>query len=221
MALVLPFQFGPGRIGSLALLVQLASDRKLLGNSRGVFLWLLKERRISRRFLMRLPLTVRWTDEIGRRRSRNGVARSELARPLFPFAQRIEERFAGRDCDDPAARTDPGGAGSRPLPGPRAAQQPGEFRRNGRGGRDRTIRIHAERRKRRITSSYPDPAEMGEKRPGGSGPSAGAARLFYCRALHRPFPDEACTFRQPARHFTVQSNSRLGVVCFGPTRPTW
>ncbi|HUJ30859.1 MAG TPA: PilZ domain-containing protein [Candidatus Acidoferrum sp.] len=63
---------GPTRIDAFALLVQNASNRNLVGNlgahvfasSGGWCPVSLKERRASRRFLMRLPLTVRWTDEL-------------------------------------------------------------------------------------------------------------------------------------------------------------
>ncbi|HEX4076100.1 MAG TPA: PilZ domain-containing protein [Candidatus Acidoferrales bacterium] len=52
-----------GRIGSIALLARMARGLTLHGQSRGTKPVASKERRTSRRFLMRLPLTVRWTDE--------------------------------------------------------------------------------------------------------------------------------------------------------------
>lgn len=62
---VLLYQRGHGEIGPLALLAEIERALILNGQLEDVkeFLVSLKERRISRRFLMRLPLTVRWTDE--------------------------------------------------------------------------------------------------------------------------------------------------------------
>ena len=51
------------KIGPFALLVLLADAPILVGQSGGRCPVSQKERRVSRRFLMRLPLTVRWTDE--------------------------------------------------------------------------------------------------------------------------------------------------------------
>jgi len=50
-------------IGPFALLVLFGKPPKLVGKLGGRCPVAQKERRVSRRFLMRLPLTVRWTDE--------------------------------------------------------------------------------------------------------------------------------------------------------------
>jgi len=76
-------------------------------------------------------------------RGRNGITGSQFPRPLFSLAQGIEERLAGRNRDDFAARIDAGRAGTRAVFRARLAIQFGEFRRRGSSRGDRALRVHA------------------------------------------------------------------------------
>ena len=75
----------------------------------------LKERRVSRRFLMRLPLTVRWTDEnvVGEADTESREVSSRGV--YFHLPKGLRSGSASRDRYDPAPRTDPGWAGARSL----------------------------------------------------------------------------------------------------------
>jgi hypothetical protein len=113
-----------------------------------------------------------------RRRSCDGISGSQFPRPLFSLAQRVEERCAGRNRHDLAARAHSSRSRTRPLSGPRAADQSRKFGRSGSSSSHRALRVHAQRRIRRLKVSYPDPAEMGEK-AGRLGSLSLASRLFF------------------------------------------
>ena len=138
-----------------------------------------KERRASRRFLMRLPLTVRWTDEtvVGEAATEsrevssrglyfhlpNGLKSGSPVEIVMTLPHELTQAGPVRvRCLGRVLRSSPETTGEV---GVAAAIERYEFMRNG----EQTPH----------NKFLPYPAETGEKRSGGSGPSAGAARLLF------------------------------------------
>src|SRR3984885_12942736 len=116
-----------------------------------------KERRATRRFLMRLPLTVRWTDEsvVGEAATES---REVSSRGLYFHLPKGLRSGAPVEIvmTLPHELTQAG-----PVPRTCAADQSREFGRSGSGSSDRTIRVHAQQRISGITSFLPRPCGDG------------------------------------------------------------
>ena len=121
----------------------------------------LKERRATRRFLMRLPLTVRWTDEsvVGEAATES---REVSSRGLYFHLPKGLRSGAPVEIvmTLPHELTQAGPVRVRCL-GRVLRTSPGEFGRSGSGSSDRTLRVHAQQRISGITSFLPRPCGDG------------------------------------------------------------
>ncbi len=106
-----------------------------------------KERRATRRFLMRLPLTVRWTDESVCRRGGDRIARKVSSRGLyFHLPKGLKSGSPVEIVMTLPHELTQAGAGTGAMPGPDPADESGAIWRSGSGGRDRAVRVHAQPR---------------------------------------------------------------------------